>query len=58
MFTKHIGVGTASQIDSLEIWWPTSKTRQVFHGVNVNQFIEVREFAKDYVRLERRSIKL
>jgi hypothetical protein len=55
---QHIGVGTASQIDSLEIWWPTSKTRQVFHGVSVNQFIEVREFAKDYVRLERRSIKL
>ena len=55
---QHIGVGPASQIDSLEIWWPTSKTRQVFHSVGVNQFIAVHEFARDYVKLERRSIKL
>ena len=55
---QHIGVGPASQIDSVEIWWPTSKTRQVFHSVSVNQFIEVREFAKEYIRLQRRTIKL
>ena len=55
---QHIGVGLATQIESIEIWWPTSKTRQVFHSVRVNQFIEIHEFAKDYVRLHGRSIKV
>jgi hypothetical protein len=55
---QHVGVGPATQIDSLEILWPTSKTRQIFRGVRVNQFIEVHEFAKDYVKLHRRSIKV
>jgi hypothetical protein len=55
---QHIGVGQASQIEVLEIWWPTGKSRQVFHNVSVNQFIEVREFAKDYTKLERRAIRL
>jgi len=54
---QHIGVGQASLIEALEIWWPTSKTRQIFNHVSVNQFVEVREFAKDYVKLERRAIK-
>jgi hypothetical protein len=55
---QHIGLGKASRIETLEIWWPTSKTRQIFRNLNVNQFIEVHEFAKDFVRLKRRSIKL
>jgi len=55
---QHIGVGQAHQIQALEIWWPTSGTRQVFHDLSVNQFIEVREFAADYVKLDRRAATL
>jgi tetratricopeptide (TPR) repeat protein len=53
---QHIGLGKAGRIDSLEVWWPTSRERQVFHDVPINQFIEVREFAKTYTRLKRRVV--
>jgi hypothetical protein len=45
-----IGVGNAKRIETLEIWWPTSQTRQSFQDVGLNQYIEVKEFAKDYKR--------
>ena len=51
---QHIGLGKASQIDTLEIWWPTSNSRQAFHNVSPNQYIEVHEFAKEYTKLKRR----
>ncbi len=41
--TQHIGVGRAKVIDSLEVFWPTSRTRQVFHDVAVDRFLELRE---------------
>jgi hypothetical protein len=40
---QHIGVGKAKTIDSLEIYWPVSRTTQAFHGVPVNRFFEIRE---------------
>jgi hypothetical protein len=52
---QHIGVGKAKRILTLEIWWPTSDTRQVFHNVSVNQYIELREFAGTYSQLQIRS---
>lgn len=55
---QHIGLGTAKGIDSLEIWWPTSNTRQVFQNVSSNQFIEIKEFEKNFVKLDRRSFPL
>jgi len=55
---QHIGLGTAKRIETLEIWWPTSNTRQIFQNVNANQFIEIREFEKIYVKLDRRSFSL
>ena len=55
---QHIGIGKASQVETVEIAWPTSKTRQVFNKVSANQFIQVREFAKSYSKSERRRIKI
>ena len=55
---QHIGLGKAARIDTLEVWWPTSNTRQVFHNVNSNQYIEVHEFAKEYVKLNRRPVPI
>ncbi len=48
---QHIGLGKAMRIETPEIWWPTSNTRQLFRNLGVNQFIEIREFAKDFVKL-------
>ena len=50
---QHIGLGKAARIASLEIWWPTSNTRQTFADVAKNQFIQIVEFEKDYTKLNR-----
>ena len=55
---QHIGLGKSAKITDLEIWWPASNTKQNFLTVGTNQFIEIKEFAKDYTRLERRSFRL
>jgi hypothetical protein len=47
-FVQHIGLGRATVIDTLEIWWPASKTRQTFRQVPVNRFLEIREGAATY----------
>lgn len=55
---QHIGLGKAKRIEALEIWWPTSKTRQTFHDLDVNQFIEIKEFRKKVTKLERHSFPI
>jgi hypothetical protein len=56
--SQHIGLGKSDRITSLEVWWPTSNTRQSFTSVGLDQFLEIKEFAKDYVKLERRPFRL
>jgi hypothetical protein len=55
---QHIGVGRAQIIDTIEVWWPTSKTRQVFHQLPVNRFIQIKEFEKTYTTLKHKSFVL
>ena len=55
---QTIGLGKASKVATLEIYWPTSQTTQVFHDVDVNQAIEITEFAKDYRRLNWTAIPM
>ena len=55
---QHIGLGTAARIESLDIWWPASKTRQHFAGVARNQVVEITELASGYHTLERRPVRL
>jgi hypothetical protein len=55
---QHIGLGKSAKITELEVWWPTSRTRQKFSDVKKDQFIEVKEFAKDFVVLEKHSFRL
>jgi FG-GAP-like repeat/ASPIC and UnbV len=45
---QHIGVGAATVIDSLEVSWPVSRTRQTFAKVPVNRFLEIRELQEGY----------
>ena len=48
---QTIGLGKANSVATVEIYWPTSKTTQVFHNIDVNQAIEITEFASEYQRL-------
>jgi tetratricopeptide (TPR) repeat protein len=57
-FEQHIGLGKAATIESLEIWWPASKTRQTFTNVHKNQFLVIKEFDHDYTTLERKPYHL
>ncbi|HEV3082258.1 MAG TPA: CRTAC1 family protein [Gemmataceae bacterium] len=47
-FQQTIGIGLASQIESLEITWPASRTTQVFRNVPVDRAIEITEFESAY----------
>jgi tetratricopeptide (TPR) repeat protein len=55
---QHIGLGKSAKIVRVEIWWPASNSRQSFANVDKNQFIEIREFAKDYANLPRKKFRL
>jgi hypothetical protein len=55
---QHIGVGKASVIETLEVEWPASRSRQVFRQVPVNRFLEIRELEESYARRELPSVDL
>jgi hypothetical protein len=55
---QHIGLGKSAHIGDVEVWWPTSGTRQHFAIPDTNQWIEIREFASGYTRLERPRLPL
>jgi tetratricopeptide (TPR) repeat protein len=56
--TQHIGLGKSACITDLEIWWPASNTRQHFADIAPDQFLEIKELAKDYTKLERHAYHL
>ena len=55
---QHIGLGHEARILDLEIWWPTSNTRQHFRGIDKNQAVEITEFSPDYKRLVRQPVRI
>jgi hypothetical protein len=55
---QHIGLGNSAKILSLEIWWPTSNTRQNFTDVPAKQFVQINEFEPKYIKLERNEVTL
>ena len=55
---QHIGLGKDARILDLEIWWPTSNTRQHFPDVKKDQFLQIKEFAPEYAKLERHPYRL
>ena len=56
--TQHIGLGKSAHVIDLEIDWPVSKTTQHFANVAADQFLEIKEFAKEYEKLERPVFRL
>jgi tetratricopeptide (TPR) repeat protein len=55
---QHIGLGKSAQIQKIEIWWPGNPAEQVFSKVGKNQFIEIKEFAAEYTKLDYRPYRL
>jgi FG-GAP-like repeat/ASPIC and UnbV len=55
---QHIGLGKDARILDLEVWWPASNTRQHFSNVEKDQFLEIKEFAQQYAKLERKPYRL
>ena len=55
---QHIGIGKATRIDSLEIEWPTSRTRQVFKNVPIDTVLEIREFDQQFKVLHPKQFTL
>jgi hypothetical protein len=50
---QHVGLGRSANIIELEIWWPTSNTRQRFTDVRPNRVLEIQEFSSTYRTLDR-----
>jgi hypothetical protein len=55
---QHIGLGADARDVEVEIWWPTSSTRQRFSKVGKNQYLEITEFADIYRPLRRPPLPL
>ncbi len=53
---QHIGLGKSAKIESVQIYWPTSKTTQTFSNVGTDQFISIQEFDTKYVKLDRKPL--
>ena len=55
---QHIGIGKSAKILNMEVWWPTSNTRQNFRDVGVDQFILVKEFEPTFTVTTRKAYQL
>jgi len=55
---QHIGLGADARNVEVEIWWPTSRTRQRFAQVGKNRYLEITEFAETYRPLRRPPLPL
>jgi len=55
---QHIGLGKSAQIQQIEIRWPGNPAPQTFSNVGKNQFIEIKEFATSYTKLDYRPYRL
>ena len=55
---QHVGLGRSASIAEVEIWWPTSNTRQLFTDVSTNRVLEIDEFSRAYRMLDRPHSRL
>ena len=54
---QEMGVGGATIIKEIEVYWPTSNTRQCFKNVDIDQVIEITEGAETYGTVQSKRIK-
>lgn len=45
---QEVGVGQATAIETLEIFWPTTGQSQKFHDVASGQYVEITEGQAEY----------
>jgi hypothetical protein len=50
---QHVGLGANAGTVDVEVWWPTSNTRQRFSNIGKNRFLEIIEFADNYKPVQR-----
>ena len=55
---QHIGLGPKAGGVMVDVWWPASGTRQHFAEVEKNEYIQIKEFATSYERLDRAPFHL
>jgi tetratricopeptide (TPR) repeat protein len=55
---QHIGLGKAAGTVDVELWWPTTDTRQQFANVGKNKWLQIEEFAREYTVLKREPVRL
>jgi hypothetical protein len=55
---QHIGLGKGAKTVDVEVWWPTTDSRQQFHDVGKNRWLQIDEFAKNYAPLKREPVRL
>ena len=56
-FRREIGLGKATTIDTLEVFWPKTNRTQRFHDIPVDQFIEITEGSNNYRKLSLKKAK-
>lgn len=47
---QELGLGAAERIERVEVWWPTTDTRRVYEGIELDQALELFE-GSDKVRV-------
>jgi tetratricopeptide (TPR) repeat protein len=55
---QHVGLGRGAGRVGVEIWWPTTDTRQQFTDVGRNRWLQIDEFAASYAPLKRDPVRL
>ena len=55
---QNIGLGNDAREITLDVWWPTTGTRQHFTGIAKDQYLEIKEFATSYTKLDRKPFQL
>ena len=45
---QEVGLGKASEISKLEVWWPKSGRRQIFTGVPLDRLIQITETESEF----------
>jgi hypothetical protein len=55
---QHVGLGRSARTVDVEVWWPTSNTKQRFPDVPRNQWLRIEEFAERYTTMTRDPVRL
>jgi len=54
---QHLGLGQADQIEELEVYWPTSDTKQLFREVALDQTITIIEGESEFKTMPLRQFR-